>query len=105
MTIRDEDFYADAKMIAAAVREEVGRAAYLATGGSYGCAQCTRSGKDPMTFRERIDRGHLDCAETLAASTGAKRTADGMGEVWITISRVMEDPRFGQWLQTTCKET
>ena len=103
MTInRNEQFWADAHMLAEAVRKKADIAAYLATGGSDGCAQCTRgsanNGKEPMTFRERVERGHLSCAEALAATKGAQTTAANMGEVWIDISRVMEDPRFGQWI-------
>ena len=99
---RTEAFYADAEMIAKAVREEAKIAAYLATGGSDGCAQCTRGGplkpEPPMTFQERVERGHLSCAEALAATKGAQTTAANMSEVWIAISRAMEDPRFGQWI-------
>lgn len=102
MSRRDENFYADARLIAEAVRAEADRSAYLATGGSDGCAQCTRGGplrpEPPMTFGERVERGHLDCAEALAATKGARATASGMSEVWIEISRAMEDPRFGQWI-------
>jgi hypothetical protein len=53
-----------------------------------------------MTFRERVERGHLSCAESLAMTKGAERTASGMSEVWIAISRAMEDPRFGQWIES-----
>ena len=99
---RTPEFWADAHLLADAVRAEANVQAYLATGGSDGCAQCTRgsasNGKPPMTFAERVERGHLSCAEALAATKGAKATAAGMSEVWIRISRVMEDPRFGQWL-------
>jgi hypothetical protein len=102
MALRDEQFYADAEMLALEVRKKADLAAYLATGGSDGCAQCTRgsanNGKEPMTFRERVERGHLSCAEALAATKGAQTTAANMGEIWITIARVMEDPRFGQWI-------
>ena len=100
--IQSEAFFADAELIAAAVRKKADLAAYLATGGSDGCAQCTRGGRQnpepPMTFRERVERGHLDCAAELAATKGAQTTAANMSEVWIDISRVLEDPRFGQWL-------
>jgi hypothetical protein len=98
---RDE-FWADARLIADAVKEHAEIRAYLFTGGSDGCAQCTRgsrnNGKPPMTFKERVERGHLRCAESLAVTKGAQGTAANMGEVWIEISRIMEDPRFGQWL-------
>lgn len=98
---RDE-FWADAHLIADAVRKYAELQAYLATGGSDGCAQCTRGGRltpdPPMTFVERVERGHLSCAEALAMTKGAQTTAANMGEVWIEVSRAMEDPRFGQWL-------
>lgn len=89
-------FWADAHLIAQTVRREANTAAVLATGGSDGCAQCKT-----MTFAERANRGHLDCAEALAATKGAQRTASNLGEVWIEISRTMEDPRFGQWIRAT----
>ena len=97
-----DEFWADAHLIADAVRKDAEIQAYLTTGGSDGCAQCTRGGRltpePPMTFKERVERGHLSCAEALAMTKGAQQTAANMGEVWITISRVMEDPRFGQWI-------
>ena len=90
---RDDAFYADANLISEAVRRDARISAYLATGGSDGCAQCKG-----LTFAQRVERDHLSCAEALAATAGAQRTAAGLSEVWISVSRVMKDPRFGQWM-------
>lgn len=96
---QSDEFWADARMIADAVRDEARRQAYLTTGGSDGCAQCVKTNHGPeLTFEERVERGHLGCAEALAMTKGAQRTAANMSEVWIAISRVMDDPRFGQWI-------
>ena len=94
MSARLDGFHADAKLVAAAVRAEADRAAYLATGGSDGCSLCKG-----LTFGERVEKGHPSCAEALAATKGANATAAGMSEVWIAICRAMTDPRFGEWLR------
>jgi hypothetical protein len=88
------DIWADVEMVEAAVMAEVRHQVWVATGGTDGCAQCKR-----RTFLQRVEAGHLPCAEELAMSKGAGGVRDGLttGGLTARLHNALQDPRIGAW--------
>jgi hypothetical protein len=90
-----EGQWADVHLIEDAVLAEVKYAEWSSTGGyAKGCTLC--AGKN---FRERVEAGHLGCAEEMAHVKGAEgvRAALVCGGLRATLARVVTDPRLGEW--------
>lgn len=88
--------WADVAIIAAAVKQHLENRAYLLTGGSDGCALC----KDKTTT-ERVEAGHVMCAENGIAFKAAADLAANASDfdLSIAIARAMDDPRLFQWVK------
>lgn len=98
--LRDEGIIADAHLIEAVVLASVDCAIWTATGGSDGCAQCSNKTRGiNLSFKERIEKGHLDCAREMAVDEGARGVRYGMtcGDLMARLMGVVADPRLGSW--------
>ena len=95
-----EAFVADVLLIEAAVLAEVDACIWSSTGGSDGCAQCSPVEGERLSFKARVERGHLECARELAADAGARGVKDALicGGLRAEIMRVLRDPRLLQWI-------
>lgn len=90
--------WADLELIYAAVIQDAKTSAYLSCGGTDGCAICTDAPthSDPLTFQQRIERGHLDCAREMQRWAGAHGTVESMssGSLKARLAEVLADPRL-----------